>query len=288
MTAIDQYPQGGRPVDFEMVSLYAVIGNPVSHSLSPLMHNRAFSVVGHQGIYVAIKVTDIGAAVNGIRALGFKGVSVTIPHKISVMAHLDEIDDMAVKIGAVNTILNRDGTLVGFNSDVLGVVRALNDVTTLRGKSVAIIGAGGAARAAGFGIASEGATLTIVNRGIARGETLAADLEADFLPLAEFDGSGTDVLVNTTPVGMTPHEQETPMKRDALRASMVVMDMVYNPVKTRLLQEAERIGCLTVSGAAMFVYQGAFQFELWTTKSAPLEVMKMTVSEALGGVGADL
>jgi len=288
MTAIDQYPQGGRPVDFEMVSLYAVIGNPVSHSLSPLMHNRAFSVVGHQGIYVAIKVTDIGAAVNGIRALGFKGVSVTIPHKISVMAHLDEIDDMAVKIGAVNTILNRDGTLVGFNSDVLGAVRALNDVTTLRGKSVAIIGAGGAARAAGFGIASEGATLTIVNRGIARGETLAADLEADFLPLAKFDGSGTDVLVNTTPVGMTPHEQETPLKRDTLRASMVVMDMVYNPVKTRLLQEAERIGCLTVSGAAMFVYQGAFQFELWTKKSAPLEVMKLTVSEALGGVRADL
>jgi len=272
------------PVDAEIASLYAVIGNPVGHSLSPLMHNSAFSAVGHNGIYVAINVTDIGGAIQGLRALGFKGVSVTIPHKISVMDHLDEIDDMALKIGAVNTIINQNGKLCGFNSDHLGVVQALTEVTSLKGKSVAIIGAGGAARAAGFGIASKAAKVTIVNRGTERGQSLAVELGTDFLPLAEFNGSETDILINTTPVGMAPHEQETPVKAAAFRSPMVVMDIVYNPIRTRLLQEAERAGCLTVNGVAMFVYQGVFQFELWTETSAPVAVMKQVVSEALGRV----
>lgn len=272
----------------EFRSLYAVLGNPVAHSLSPLMHNKAFSVVGHKGIYVAIKVSDIGAAMNGIRALGFQGASVTIPHKISVMDHLDEIDDMAVKIGAVNTILNRNGKLVGYNSDHLGALRALAEVTALKEKSVAILGAGGAARAAGFGIAPEAAKLTIVNRSVERGEALASDLDVNFIPLAEFDGSESDVLINTTPLGMTPHEQKTPIYREALRSPMVVMDIVYNPIQTRLLQEAERAGCITVNGVAMFVYQGAFQFEIWTEKPAPLEVMKQVVTEALTGALTDV
>jgi len=284
MTAPESASQKVDTDDTEIASLYAVLGDPVAHSLSPLMHNRAFSVVGHKGIYVALKVTDIGAAIKGIRALGFGGVSVTIPHKVTVMEYLDEIDAMAVKIGAVNTIVNRDGRLVGFNSDYLGAVRALQDVTSLRGKSVAIIGAGGAARAAGVSVMSEGATVTIVNRSVHRGEALAAEMGADFSPLTEFDGAETDILVHTTPVGMTPREQDSPVKPEVLRPSMVVMDIVYNPLRTRLLQEAERIGCVTINGVAMFVYQGAFQFELWTKQPAPLEIMRETVSEALGGI----
>ena len=262
-------------------TLYAVLGNPVAHSLSPLMHNRAFSVVGYNGIYVAIKVTDIGPAIRGIRSLGFGGVSVTIPHKVSVMDHLDEIDAMAAKIGAVNTVVNRNGRLIGFNSDYLGAVRAVSEVTALRDTSVAVIGAGGAARAAGFGVMSEGARLAIVNRSMDRGKALAADLGADFIPLSEFDGTETDILINTTPVGMTPRELEIPVKREALRPSMVVTDIVYNPMQTRLLQEAQQMGCVTINGIAMFVYQGAFQFELWTETPAPVEEMKKAVSMAL-------
>ncbi|MBW2575299.1 MAG: shikimate dehydrogenase [Deltaproteobacteria bacterium] len=262
--------------------IFAVLGDPVSHSLSPVMHNTALSEVGYNGVYHAFKVKDIGGAVSGIKALGIRGASITIPHKVSVIEFLDELDDTAGKIGAVNTVINRHGILTGYNSDCLGAIKAILEKTTIKDKNVVIIGAGGAARAIGFGIMSQGGMVTILNRTGAKGERLARHLGAEFHPISNLKNTGCQILINTTPVGMIPDTNMMPVQREDLDKTMVVMDVVYNPLKTRLLREAENIGCRTVDGVSMFVYQGAFQFELWTGKRAPVEVMKKAVLKALG------
>jgi len=262
--------------------LFAVLGDPVSHSLGPLMHNTAFSELGYNGVYLAFRVKDIGKAVTGIKALGIKGASITIPHKVSVMDFLDELDDTAEKIGAVNTIMNRKGVLTGYNSDGLGVVKALLERTTIKDKNVVILGAGGAARAIGFAIISEGGRVTVINRTPAKGEELAKDLGADFQPISKLNKTACHILINTTPVGMFPDIDAMPVRKQDLDKTMVVMDVVYNPLKTRLLRAAENIGCRTIDGVSMFVYQGAFQLELWTGMKAPVDVMKKAVLNALG------
>jgi len=270
----------GMDIDVN-TALYAVFGDPVAHSLSPVMHNRAFSHVGFNGVYVAFQVKNVAGAVTGIKALGIKGASITIPHKVTIMPHLDHIDDGAAKIGAVNTVQNRDGVLYGFNSDGLGAVRALMDKTSIKDKTVWIIGAGGTARAIGFGIIDEGGRVTIINRTVKKGEQLAKDLGADFKPLSKNIRLNCQVLINTTSVGMTPHVDETPVSAPQMEEGMVVMDAVYNPIKTRLLREAEAAGCITIDGTNMFIYQGAFQFELWTGVAAPVEEMRQAVLESI-------
>jgi shikimate dehydrogenase len=268
-------------------ALYAVIGNPVRHSLSPKMHNRAFSHIGLNAVYLALPVADVAGAVSGIRAFGIRGVSVTIPHKVAIMDYLDEIDAHADRIGAINTVVNRDGILHGCNTDAWGAVKALTETTPIADKTISIIGAGGAARAIGLGLISEGARVKILNRTREKGETLARVLGAEFQPLTPTLRLDCDALINTTPVGMTPHSGRSPVSPKALTEEMVVMDIVYNPLKTKLLQDAEAAGCRTVDGTAMFVYQGALQFELWTGEKAPVELMRQTVLAALGqGHGA--
>ncbi len=262
-------------------SLFGLIGNPVAHSLSPLMHNQAFAAAGCNAVYLAFRVSDPGAVLKGIKALNVKGLSVTLPHKIAVMEYLDEIDKTAAKIGAVNTIVNNNGKLTGYNTDCQGAVNALRTRTTLEGKSIAIIGAGGAARAIGFGLTSVAERLTILNRTRKTGEHLANDLQADFLPLDECQTDCYDILINTTPVGMHPDTAATPIAKHALSREKVVMDIVYNPLNTRLLKDAADRGCITINGLDMFVFQGAHQFELWTAKKAPVEVMRQAVLEAL-------
>lgn len=262
-------------------SLFGLIGNPVAHSLSPVMHNQAFAAAGCNAVYVALKVTDPGSAINGIRALNFKGLSVTLPHKVGVMEYLDEIDEAAIRIGAVNTIVNNHGKLSGYNTDCQGAINALLARTSIEGKSLAIIGAGGAARAIGFGLTTAGGRLTILNRTRTIGEQLAADLQADFLPLDECQPSSYDILINTTPIGMHPDTDATPLVNNLLSKEMVVMDIVYNPLNTRLLKEAAARGCRTINGVDMFVFQGAQQFELWTGQKAPEDVMRTAVLQAL-------
>jgi shikimate dehydrogenase len=262
--------------------LFAVLGDPVSHSLSPVMHNQGLSDIGYNGVYLAFRVKDIGKAVSGIKALDIKGVSITIPHKVSVIPFLDELDDAAEKIGAVDTIINRQGVLIGYNSDCLGAVKAISEKTVIKDKDVVIIGAGSAARAIGFGIISEGGRVTVLNRTVDKGEKLARDLGSEFQHISNLNKTKCQILINTTPVGMLPDTDAIPVKSNDLEKSMVVMDVIYNPLKTRLIQEAERIGCMTINGVSMFVYQGAFQFELWTGKKAPVEVMKNAVLNALG------
>ena len=261
--------------------LFVVMGDPVSHSLSPVMHNQAFQEVGYNGVYLAVRIKDIGAAISGIKNFDVKGASITIPHKVSVMELLDELDDNAKKIGAVNTIVNRSGILTGYNTDCLGAVKALSEKTSIKGKDVVIIGAGGAARAIGFGIISDGGHVTITNRTEKKGKKLAADLGSKFLPLSALEKKVGQILINTTSVGMTPEIDAMPIKEENLDRSMVVMDVVYNPLKTRLLKAAENIGCTIVDGLSMFVYQGAYQFELWTNKRAPVDVMRRAVLEVL-------
>jgi shikimate dehydrogenase len=260
---------------------FAVFGNPVGHSLSPIMHTAAFAAVAFNGVYVAVTVPEIRPAVAGLRALGFRGASITLPHKESVMACLDEVEETARRIKAVNTIVNADGRLQGYNTDVSGAIRALKDKTALAGRAVAILGAGGAARAVAFGILAEGGRVTIFNRAAERGEKLADELQADFRPLSEFKADPCEILINTTPVGMAPLADDTPVAAETLRPGLVVMDIVYNPLKTRLLREAARAGCTTIDGLSMFVYQGARQFELWTGMKAPVDIMRMTVEAEL-------
>ena len=234
-------------------SLYGVFGNPVLHSLSPLMHNHAFSTAGYNGVYLSFQVNDIAAAVAAVRTLGIKGASVTIPHKVTVMNYLDEVDEHAARIGAVNTVVNREGVLYGTNTDSLGALKALSEKTIVNGADVVIIGSGGAARAIGYGVVTTGGRVTIVNRNVRKGEYLARDLGADFLPLSDLNRIDGRILINTTPVGMTPQTDATPVDRKLLEPGLLVMDIVYNPLKTLLLQNAEAMGCQTIDGVAMFV-----------------------------------
>jgi len=248
------------------------------------MHNKAFVHIDYNGIYLAFNVKDISAAVTGIRALGIKGASVTIPHKVAVMDTLDIIDDMAAGIGAVNTIINRQGLLSGYNTDYLGAIKALSEQTVIKGKDVVIIGAGGAARAIGFGIITAGGNLTIVNILPDEGEKLAKDLGVPYYHLSEFNKVDCRIVINATPVGMTPNTEAMPVKRKDLHPDLVVMDIVYNPLKTRLLREAAKLGCKVVDGVSMFVYQGVAQFELWTGKKAPVDVMRKAVLSSLAAL----
>lgn len=261
--------------------LYGVMGDPVSHSLSPAMHNAAFEKIGYNGVYMAFPVKDVKSAVTGIRALNVKGVSVTIPHKISVMEYLDEIDDQAKEIGALNTIVNKDGHLFGYNSDCLGAINALLDKTDIKGKDVVIAGAGGAARAIAFGIVAEGGNLKILNQIKEEGEALAADLSVSYFPLSDYKKHEAEIFINATPLGMTPDIETTPVDIDYLTKDMTVMDIVYNPLKTTLLREAEAKGATIVDGVAMFVYQGISQFESWTGEKAPSDLMRQVVLDSL-------
>lgn len=262
-------------------SLFGVIGDPVGHSLSPIMHNRAFSEIGYNAIYLAFHVTDLASAIKGVKGLGIQGLSVTIPHKVSIMSLLDEIDEMAEKIGAVNTVVNKGGKLFGYNTDCLGAIHALREKTDIKNKNILMIGAGGAARAIGFGILSEGGNLTIVNILEDEGKALSEILGVPYYHLSEFHGLEYDILINTTPVGMSPRTDKMPVEPTGLRPDKVVMDIIYNPLKTMLIAEAEKIGCVTVDGVSMFVHQGAAQFEMWTGQKAPVEIMRHTVLNEL-------
>jgi len=261
--------------------LFALFGDPVGHSLSPLMHNRAFARVGYNGVYVAVRIADPVGAVAAMRALNMRGASVTIPHKLAVMEYLDEIAPEARQIGAVNTIVNDTGRLKGLNTDGAGAMDALRAQTAIQGRRVALVGAGGAARAIGYGILQEGGALTIYNRTQTNAEALAADLGAAWGALPDLARTAPDILINATSVGMHPQVEALPVNPDWLQPQMVVMDTVYNPLETRLLAAARARGCRTVTGEGMFIHQGALQFAAWTGQPAPLAEMRRVVLEAL-------
>ena len=261
-------------------SLYGIIGNPVAHSLSPVMHNAAFNALSLNGIYVPMKVQNLAYGLRGLAALGFTGVSVTGPHKETVMEYLDEIDPVARRIGAVNTLLFRShldsGAVIsrGFNTDWLGSNLALAEQMKLPGSKVLILGAGGAAKAVGFGLVEAGAEVVICNRSEERGQELARWLDCGFCSVDQLAGIQADGLVNTTSVGMEPHADAIPIDPDLLSGFSVVMDIVYAPLATTLLKKAAAAGCRTIDGLSMLLYQGAVQFKIWTGKQPPQDVMR--------------
>jgi len=254
--------------------IYGIMGNPVSHSLSPSMHNAAFQACGLNRVYVAFKVADVPRAMDGFRALGVGGVSVTIPHKQAVIPHLDAIDPVAKKIGAVNTLLIDDIHIHGYNTDWIGANQALEMIADLPGSTVLVLGAGGSARAIGFGLQEKQASVIIANRTFEKAQALANDLNCECCKLADISPLKVDMLVNTTSVGMAPKIDQTLVPETMLENIPAVMDIVYAPAETRLLREAKQSGCRTVDGRYMLLYQGVAQFELWTGQKAPVDVMK--------------
>jgi shikimate dehydrogenase len=198
------------------------------------------------------------------------------------MACLDRLDPLAERIGAVNTIVNADGILTGYNTDCYGAVSALKQHIDINGKAVAVIGAGGAARAIGWGVKDARADVMVVNRSVENGQRLAADLSATFVPLEKVKGLTADVLINTTPVGMHPQIDAVPVPVGIFQKGMVVMDIVYTPLDTEFLKQARAAGSEIVDGLNMFVLQGARQFQLWTGLEAPIDIMRKAVLEQLG------
>jgi shikimate dehydrogenase len=266
--------------------VYGIIGNPVAHSLSPAMHNAAFSALSENKIYLPFPVDDVQTALVGLKALDIQGVSITIPHKETVIPFLDRIDPVARKIGAVNTIdirtENGEKILYGLNTDWLGANRALTGEMVLQGASVILLGAGGSARAIGFGLKEAGAEVVLCSRTESTGRTLASELGCIWCQLSDVANLSGDALINATSVGMVPQEGFSPVPARVLRSFRVVMDIVYAPLQTKLLREAKEAGCRTVSGLEMLLYQGVAQFELWTGLAAPVEVMRAAL---LAGTG---
>ena len=278
--------------------LCGLIGDPVEHTMSPAMHNAAFRELGIDFLYVPFRVKkeELGKAIEGMRALNIKGLNVTIPHKVAVVQFLDELDPLAEKIDAVNTIVNDNGRLKGYNTDASGFLQALLERgIEPEGKNVVMLGAGGASRAVSFILADRGAHLAILNRReeLSWAEDLAGRISQIFgkeVKALELDRENVvkalgkaDILVNATSVGMSPNADQTPVAFDRLKSGLVVFDIVYNPIKTRLLREAEIAGSKTIGGLDMLVWQGALAFEKWTGVKAPVKLMKEEAMKLLGG-----
>jgi 3-dehydroquinate dehydratase / shikimate dehydrogenase len=261
--------------------IYGVIGDPIGHSLSPMMQNVGFQARRLDAMYLPFLVRDLRDFVESIEPLGIRGFSVTIPHKEKILRYLDDCDPLAAKIGAVNTVVVRAaGKLYGYNTDYVGVLRALESRMPLGGSRVLIVGAGGAARAVAFALAQSGAIPCITARRPERAKLLARAAGGEAIARARIRGEFFDAIVNATPVGMHPRTGESPLAARELNCRLV-FDTIYRPRLTRLLQLAERRGIETVSGVEMFVAQGTAQFEIWTGERAPVAAMRRAVLSAL-------
>lgn len=283
-------------MNLSKIKLFALIGDPIEQSLSPAMHNAAFRALGLNCAYVALRVPErfLTDAIGGIRALGIAGFNVTIPHKIDIVGLLDELDESASLVGAVNTVKNDRGKLIGFNTDGEGALRALEGrIRSVEGKKVVLLGAGGAARAIAFSLARADSRLTIANRTIPRARALASTIEQKLgmnvevvslnrAKLAEVLRDA-DALINATSVGMYPRANQTLVSASMMHRGLVVNDIVYEPLRTRLLREARRAGARTIGGLGMLVHQGALAFEIWTGKRAPIKVMEAAAKRQLRG-----
>jgi shikimate dehydrogenase len=269
-----------------------LIGDPVDHTMSPAMHNAAYRQMGLDYVYVPFRVKpeNLGKAIDGMRAFNIRGLNVTIPHKVAVIPFLDKLDPLAEKIGAVNTIVNDNGVLTGYNTDAAGFLRALLERgIEPRGKKALVLGAGGASRAVSLMLADSGTERLII---LNRAEELdwAYELAGSISQLYNMDAKAGElnreslesvmeridisILVNATSVGMTPDDDKTPVDADLLKPGMAVFDVVYNPLKTRLLGDAEAAGAETISGIEMLVWQGVLAFEKFTGQEAPPDLMR--------------
>lgn len=274
--------------------LFGIVGDPVGHSLSPLMHNANIESLNLNYAYVPfhVKKENINNLISGAKALNIKGLNVTIPHKIEVIKYLDEIDPLAEKIGAVNTIKFSDGIAKGYNTDAIGAMSALKEKVNIKNKDVLVLGAGGASRAISYALCEEDVnSITILNRHVNRGKVLAEDIsnktdyEIDYDLQSNSDKylKDTDIIINTTPNGMYPHINDEPLiYAQQMDNEMCVFDIVYTPLETGILKEAKKIGATCVSGIKMFLYQGVESFKIWTGIDANIKVMEEVILKASG------
>lgn len=259
-----------------------IIGDPVEHSLSPAMHNAGYEALGidNQFIFIGarVKKEDVETVVLAMRKMGIHGLSCTIPHKVSIMKFLDKIDETAKKIGAVNTVINQNGQLIGFNTDWLGLITPLEKIIDLKNKNVAVIGAGGAARAVVFGLKERGAEVKIFNRTKEKAIKLAKEFHC---PSGDLENQNEikvfDIIVNTTAAGMKPLEKITPILVKNITDKQIVFDIVYAPFETKLLKEAKKRGAKIIHGMEMLLHQGTAQFEIFTGHKAPEEAMRRII-----------
>jgi len=264
-------------------TIYALFGNPVAHSLSPLMHNAAYAQMGIDARYTAYCPGDVKEAVRLMREERVAGASVTIPFKVEIMKYLDHIEESAADIGAVNTVCVRDGKLLGDNTDWRGFIADLKTHMVIEGKAFVVVGAGGAARAVLYGLLKERGLPVIVNRTEEKAVALAAEFGCPWLSLDNIAAARGECLINVTPIGMFPHTDASPVPERFLSRFGSVVDIVYNPLKTKLLYEAESAGCTIHTGLGMFVRQGAEQIRLWTGMEPPIAIMNDTVRARLEG-----
>ena len=263
--------------------VYGVIGDPVSHSLSPVLQNAGFQARKINAVYLPFVVRDLKDFLGAIKPLGIAGFSVTLPHKEAMLRHLDDCDPLAAAIGAVNTVVVRGGEqLYGYNTDYVGVLRALERRVPLAGSRVLLYGAGGAARAAAFALAQGGAVVCICARRKKKAQALARGVGGVVVERRDLRREFFDAIVNTTPVGMHPQAHLSPLEGRELNCR-VVMDMIYRPAKTKLLQTAELRGMETISGVEMFIAQGTAQWEIWMGQRAPEKEMRRAALRMLVG-----
>jgi shikimate dehydrogenase len=275
-----------------------VIGDPIEHTLSPTIHNAAFNHLELDFVFLAfrVKAAELENAICGMRGLGIHGLNVTMPHKGTVTAYLDKLDPAVKFLGSANTILNEDGKLLGFNTDGTGALKALRgNGVNLSEKKVLLLGAGGAAKAVAFALSKEVGELVILNRSSEKAKRLAEALRrtlnknvvggAFSLDTLAENLRNSDVLINATSVGMHPKADQSIVPPQLLRSGLTVMDIVYNPVETKLAKEAKTAGAKVVSGVEMLIYQGAASFEIWTGRAAPVEVMRKAALKRLSAGG---
>jgi shikimate dehydrogenase len=274
----------------------ALFGHPVGHSLSPAIHNAAFQQLDLPYVYVAhdVKPGEVGKALDGVRAMGYRGLSVTIPHKVEAMENVDEVDPTAEGIGCINTVVNDNGRLKGYNSDGLGALGALQDAgADPKGKRILVLGSGGAARAIAVTLACQAPPRRLAILGVVRDELDRLVTGASERGRAVVEGfeltdkslereiAEADIVMHCSPIGMHPKEDASLVPAWLLREGLVVFDAVYNPRQTRLLRETEAVGGRAIQGLEMFLGQAYFQFELWTGRKAPRQVMREVVEANL-------
>lgn len=260
-----------------------IIGNPVEHSLSPLIQNTAFEALHLDYVYLAFPVQDVEAAIKGMRALGLRGINVTVPHKQAVIPFLDEMDNEAQTIGAVNTIVNEEGKLKGYNTDAPGFEAALTKVAgEVKGKNAIVLGAGGAARAVVYSLIQAGVHVTVLNRTREHAESLVKELGGKAYGVDAFSQvmGNVDIVVNATTVGLHG-ASESPVSKESLRKDLVVFDLVYDKEGTQLIKDAKAAGCIIVPGTELLIEQAVLSFKLFTGSNVPVEVMKKTLYEYL-------
>jgi 3-dehydroquinate dehydratase / shikimate dehydrogenase len=261
--------------------VFGVIGDPIGHSLSPLLHNSAFAAKKMNAVYLPFLVHNLSDFLKAIPDFGIRGFSVTIPHKQKILKHLKHCDDLAADIGAVNTVVVRsDGSLAGSNTDYVGVLRSLEKKLHLAKSRVLIFGAGGSARAAAFALARSGASVAICARRETQARELAKTIGGEVVPRLALRSESFDAILNTTPVGMHPYSDISPLTADELNCR-IVMDLIYRPERTQLLQIASKQCIVTINGVEMFLAQGIAQWELWTKQRAPEAIMRRAVVKAL-------